>query len=224
MNQSEMRILSVNLGRATPLAKAKPSGVSGIYKLPTPEPVDITRLGIPGDAICDTENHGGVDQAVYLYGEPDYIWWSHELGMQLQPGTFGENLTVSGLESAHAWIGDRLAIGSVLLEVTSPRIPCVTLAARMGDPQFVKRFRRAERPGLYCRVLQEGSVQAGDEVLYTRYSGEAFPAIEMFRHFYEPQLDETTLRRHLAAPVHYKDRAEKERQLAALLKGRNRES
>ena len=81
-----------------------------------------------------------------------------------EPGTFGENLTIAGVETAQALIGDRLAIGDVLLEVTSPRIPCVTLAARMGDPGFVKRFRAAERPGFYCRVLQEGFVRAGDAV------------------------------------------------------------
>jgi MOSC domain-containing protein YiiM len=174
-------------------------------------------LGLRGDAICDTENHGGVDQAVYIYGAPDYAWWSQELGRELMPGTFGENLTISGLESAQAWIGDRLTIGAVVLEVTSPRIPCVTLAARIGDPTFVKRYRRAERPGIYCRVLQEGEVQTGDPVIYTRYAGEAFPALEMFRDFYDPRLDEATLRRHLAAPVHYKDRADKEQKLADLL-------
>ena len=147
----------------------------------------MTKLGLPGDAIVDTENHGGVDQALYLYTTPDYEWWSAELGRELKPGTFGENLTVSEIESAKLSIGDRLHIGEVILEVTSPRIPCVTLAARMEDPTFVKRFRHAERPGLYCRVIQEGTIQAGETVIYEPYTQPTILAIEMFRNFYKPQ-------------------------------------
>lgn len=101
-----------------------------------------------------------------------------------------------------------------MLEVTSPRVPCVTLAVRMGDPAFVKRFRHAERPGVYCRVLQEGFVQVGDEVRLESYKGDALGVLEMFRHFYEPKLDEATLRRHLAAPIAVRDRVEKEVALA----------
>lgn len=217
MTTKPLYLLSVNIGQAQPIQNAKSSGLTGIFKQPSNEAVFISRLGLKDDAICDTKNHGGVDQAVYVYGGPDYDWWARELGAPLEPGTFGENLTIAGIETAQALIGDRLAIGEVLLEVTSPRIPCVTLAARMGEPGFVKRYRHAERPGFYCRVLQEGFVRAGDAILYERYSGEPFSVLEMFRDYYEPHLDETTLRRHLAAPVHYKDRAEKGQKLAELL-------
>jgi MOSC domain-containing protein YiiM len=212
-----MRLISVNLGQEQTQQNGNRLETTGIYKNPTPEAVHVSALGLKGDVVCDTKHHGGPDQAVYVYGGADYAWWAQELGRELAPGTFGENLTISGLESAQAWIGDRLMIGSVLLEVTSPRIPCVTLAARMGDPAFARRFRQAERPGLYCRVLQEGQVRAGDLVTYTRYPGQAFPALEMFRDFYEPQHDEAALRRHLAAPVHYKDRTDKEQKLAKIL-------
>lgn len=213
-----MHLVSVNVGK-TQSIEAK-SGRTGIFKRGQDAPVRVTELGLEGDAICDTENHGGVDQAVYLYGEPDYAWWSETLGRVLEPGTFGENLTVSELESGTLAIGDRFRIGDVLLEITAPRVPCVTLATRMGDPAFVKRFRHAERPGVYCRVLQEGSVQAGDEVTFEPYKGERLGALEMFRQFYEPRLDEATLRRHLAAPVATRDRAEKEAALARLLQDR----
>lgn len=146
------------------------------------------------------------------------------LGCELPPGTFGENLTITELESGVVCIGDRWHIGSVILEVTAPRIPCVTLAARMGDPSFVRRFREAERPGLYCRVIQEGSVQIGDPVTWERYSGGTVGAIELFRDFYAPHLDEATLRRHLAAPIGARDRNEKEAQLGKLLADRSRAS
>jgi MOSC domain-containing protein YiiM len=208
-NNNEMRLVSVNLGQERPIQGAKLSGKTGIYKLPAKEPVQIGALGLAGDTICDTENHGGVDQAVYIYSTPDYAWWSLALGTELGPGTFGENLTITGLESARVLIGDRLSLGSVVLEVTSPRAPCVTLAARMGDPEFVKRFKAAERPGLYCRVIQAGAVQEGDEVTYQPYAGETISILEMFRDYYKKELDEATIRRYLAAPVHYKDRDEK---------------
>lgn len=210
-----MQLVSVNLGRAEAIANAKASGKTGIFKREADGPVWVSKLGLQGDTICDTKNHGGVDQAVYVYGMPDYEWWSAALDRALAPGTFGENLTIAGLESARLFIGDRLRVGEVVLEITAPRIPCVTLAQRMGDPAFVKRFRAAERPGLYCRVLREGLVQAGEPVVLAA-GARGLSAIEMFRDFFAPQRDEATLRRHLAAPIAIRDREEKEMLLHAL--------
>ena len=211
-----MQVISVNIGRSQAI-KAKASGYTGIYKLPSDGPVQVTSYGLVGDVICDTENHGGVDQAVYVYGTPDYAWWSETLGKELAPGTFGENLTITELVSAEMTIGDRLHLGTVTLEVTAPRIPCATLAARMGDPTFVKRFRVAERPGLYCRVIREGVVQVGDQVSVEPYQGEPVPAIELFRYFFAPDHQEATIRRHLAAPIAIRDRVDKEQQLQKVL-------
>ena len=187
-------------------------------------PVEITTGGLVGDTIVDTKNHGGPDQAVYIYGQVDYAWWSVVLGQDLPPGAFGDNLTISELESASFSVGDRLQVGKVILEVTAPRIPCVTLATRMGDPSFVRRFRAAERPGLYCRVIEEGFVQPNDLVVLIPRSGEAVPVIELFRFFYERDKDEATLHRHLAAPIAIRDRVEKEQQLAKLLAGQDGEA
>lgn len=212
-----MQLTSVNVGQERPMPNAKASGKTGIYKLPVQGPVEITYAGLAGDAICDLKHHGGADQAVYIYSTPDYAWWAGELGHKLAPGTFGENLTITEMESAQVSIGDRLHIGSVILEVTAPRMPCVTLATRMGDPAFAERFRAAERPGLYGRVIRTGWVQAGDAVTLERLSGETVSAIELFRDFYKPALTEATLRRHLAAPISIRDRAEKERRLAESL-------
>jgi MOSC domain-containing protein YiiM len=214
---ADLRVLSVNVGREERIEGAKTSGKSGIFKRPVESSVTITLNGLSGDEISDKENHGGVDQAVYLFGSPDYEWWSEELGRELEPGTFGENLTVSGLESAGMCIGDRFVVGPVVLEVTAPRIPCVTLAVRMGDPAFLKRFRRAERPGLYCRVIRPGEVAAGDRVRSEPYSGERVPAIEVFRAFFDPDPDVAVLRRHLAAPVAVRAREMDERRLARVL-------
>jgi MOSC domain-containing protein YiiM len=196
-----MQLISVNLGHERSIRNGKPSGKTGIYKLPVTKAVQVTVEGLSGDFICDTQNHGGADQAIYVYGQPDYDWWSRELGRELAPGTFGENLTISGLESASISIGDLLHVGPVTLQVTAPRIPCVTLAARMDDPAFVKRFRHGERPGLYCRVLKEGSLRVGDEVWHEAYAQETVTALEMFRHWYEPIQDEDWLRRYRVAPI-----------------------
>lgn len=196
-----MRLISVNLGRAQVVEHGGFSDLTGILKTPTPGAVEITPLGLAGDAVVDAKHHGGVDQAVYIYGAPDYAWWSMQLGDELAPGTFGENLTIDGLESADLRIGDILHIGAVSLQVTAARIPCATLAARMGDPGFVKRFRAAERPGAYCRVLQAGAVQAGDPVTLERWRGETITLVEMFRSYYDPQPSAETIRRHLAAPI-----------------------
>jgi len=211
-----MHVLSINVGAAQPIQNAKASGKTGIYKRPVDGRVAVTVDGLVDDAICDTENHGGVDQAVYVYGTPDYAWWSAALAQELAPGTFGENLTITELESAQLSIGDRLHIGSVILEVTAPRVPCVTLARRMDDPAFLKRFRAAERPGLYCRVIQAGHIQAGDQVTIEPYQGETITAIEIFRTFFAAHPDAATLRRHLAAPIAIRDRVAKEQQLREL--------
>ena len=142
-----MHVVSVHRGQAEPMSTAKASGCTGIYKRPLLGAVAITADGLSGDAMCDTENHGGVEQAIYIYGTPDYAWWSRTLGRVLEPGIFGENLPVTGRASAHVFVGDRVHIGTVTLEVTAPRIPCVTLARRMDDPAGLKKFRAAERPG-----------------------------------------------------------------------------
>ncbi len=210
-----MHLLSVNIGKAQQQTYQGSVETTGIYKLPVEGPVEIGYLGIEGDAICDSEHHGGPDQALYLYGMADYAYWEQELGRELAPGTFGENLTISELESASFNVGDVLYIGSVALQVTAPRIPCSTFARRMGDPQWVKRFREAERPGLYVRVLKEGVVCAGDRVTVERYCGETLSIREMFREHYVKEKSEASLRRHLNAPISMRVRHKLEAQLKA---------
>lgn len=206
-----MNILSVNIAKPQPI-DAK-SGQTGIYKKPQSAPVLIEKLGLVGDAIIDLENHGGVDQAVYLYGQPDYDWWSEQLGRELSPGTFGENLTINGLESADLHIGDRFLIGDVILEVTSPRIPCVTISKRMGDPKFVKKFLAAKRTGIYCRVLSDGEVSAGMAIEFEAFDGVKISVNEMLVDYLNPSKE--TMRRYLQAPIHWKGRADYEAKLSA---------
>ncbi len=202
-----MQLLSVNVGQRQPIA-AK-DGSSGIFKRPVGQPVQVGRLGLVGDHIQDTKNHGGPDQAVYVYTQPDYDHWAALLNQALAPGSFGENLLISELESASVPIGTQLRVGEAVLEVTSARLPCDTLSARMNDPQFVKRFRRERRPGFYARVLQEGAVQVGDRVtLVYPLADDAPTVLDAFEFFYAKSPRREQMERLLSAPVHHKLRAE----------------
>ncbi|PWB70195.1 MAG: MOSC domain-containing protein [Anaerolineales bacterium] len=211
-----MKLLSINIGRERQQQRKDYVETTGIYKLPVDGPVEIKSLGIEGDAICDKKNHGGPDQALYIYGGADYAWWEGELGKQLAPGTFGDNLTISGLESAVFNVGDYLLIGEVTLQITSPRIPCGTFATRMSDPQWVKKFRAAERPGLYVRVIKEGVIKAGDPVTIEKYSGETVSIVQMYRDHYDKDHGEELLRQYLNSPIDIRSRVSFEEELQKL--------
>ena len=212
-----MKLLSINIGRERQHQRNDYVETTGIYKIPVDGPVEIKSLGIEGDAIIDTKNHGGPDQALYIYGGADYTWWSQEIGKELAPGTFGDNLTISDLVSAQFNVGDYLHIGQVRLQVTSPRIPCGTFATRMGDSQWVKKFRHTERPGLYVRVINEGIIKAGDPVTVEKYSGETFSIVQMYRDHYDKKYSEELLRRYLNSPIDIRSREYMEGELQKLL-------
>jgi MOSC domain-containing protein YiiM len=211
-----MQLDSVNLGEERALQHKDRVEHTGIFKFSVEGSVKVTKLGLEGDVILSKKHHGGPDQAVYVYGGADYAWWSEELNTQIFPGTFGDNLTVSDLESAQFNIGDAIHIGDITLQVTAPRIPCATFAARMNDPQWIKRFRHAERPGLYCRVIKEGFVKADDTVSIVSYTDETISVLEMFRDYYDRNKSEETLRRHLNAPIAIRDRRDLEANLRKL--------
>jgi MOSC domain-containing protein YiiM len=211
-----MIVVSVNLGEKRVLQRKERVETTGIFKIPTDEPVKVTKLGLEGDVIVSKKHHGGPDQAIYVYGGADYAWWAKELGREILPGTFGENLTISDLESARFNVGDMLHIADVTLQVSAPRIPCKTFAARMDDSLWVKKFRYAERPGLYCRVLKEGFVRAGDSVSVEKFTGETVSILDMFRDYYYQNKSEETLLRYLNAPIAIRDRNSFEDQLQRL--------
>lgn len=170
-------LLSVNVG--SPEVLPGSASPTGIVKLPRSGPVMIDEMGVLGDAVMDKKHHGGRDQAVYIYLQSDYDWWAGEVDRPFPPGTFGDNLTIGGIDGAGLAIGDRLQIGDVLLEVTYHRTPCATLGRKMGDPRWVKRFAKALRPGAYMRVLVSGTVEAGMDVAYQPFVGERVTVSEL---------------------------------------------
>ena len=204
-----MNIVSVNVGQPQDITLGKHHSLSGIDKKTVPGQVKVGGMGLEGDHIMSKKHHGGPDQAVYLYSLEDYSAFAAvltERGQVLAPGSFGENLTVQGLESAGVRIGTRLQIGEVLLEITAPRIPCATFAAHMGDAGFVKVFRQMRRPGLYARVLKTGLVGAGDTVT-VQDGPESAPTVgEQFELYYDPSPSREELERSLAAPIAIRSR------------------
>lgn len=158
------RVVSVNTGHGRDEEWAGRLKRTAIDKRPVAGPVAVGRLGLAGDEQVDKPDHGGYEQALYAYAREDLDWWVERLGRELASGTFGENITTSGLEVTGGLIGEVWRLGSAVVQVTSPRIPCAVFAGWMDEHQWVKRFAAAGRVGAYLRVLEEGQVSAGDPV------------------------------------------------------------
>jgi len=158
------RVISVNVGRGKDAAWAGQLRRTAIDKRPVPGPVEVGWLGLAGDEQSDTENHGGREQALYAYGREDLDWWVERLSRELAGGMFGENITTGGVDVTGTLIGEIWQLGTAVVQVTSPRIPCVVFAGWLDEHHWVKRFASAGRPGAYLRVLEQGVVQAGDRL------------------------------------------------------------
>jgi MOSC domain-containing protein YiiM len=159
------RVLSVNVGRPAQLSVRRGRPVmSAIVKAPVAGRVRVEGVNLAGDRQADLRVHGGPDKAVYAYAAEDAAWWAAELRRPIAPGMFGENLTTEGVDVSGAVIGERWRVGSVLLEVSQPRLPCAKLGIRFGDPLMVRRFGEASRPGAYLRIVEEGELGAGDAI------------------------------------------------------------
>ena len=159
------RLISVNVGRPRQIGvrRGRPL-MSAIGKAPVQGRVRVAGVNVEGDDQADRLVHGGPDKAVYAYASEDTAFWAADLGRELGPGAFGENLTTEGHDVSGAVVGERWRIGDVELEVCQPRLPCHKLAAQMGEPLMVKRFARASRPGAYLRIVVEGELGAGDAI------------------------------------------------------------
>ncbi|CAM5682915.1 MOSC domain-containing protein OS=Streptomyces cyaneofuscatus OX=66883 GN=G3I52_16030 PE=4 SV=1 [Streptomyces cyaneofuscatus] len=187
-----MRLLSVNVGRPTPLPSAGgPGGLSGIDKRPfegsvrvsDPGPKGTGGSGLVGDAVCDLRHHGGSDQAVYAFAREELDAWERQLGgRELANGSFGENLTTVGVDVSGALIGERWRVGAeLLLEVTSGRIPCRTFADHVKEEKWVRRFTQEAVTGAYLRVIEPGTIRAGDPVEIVHRPDHEITAALQFR-------------------------------------------
>jgi MOSC domain-containing protein YiiM len=162
-------LVSVNVGRPRIVEWQGRTVMSAIWKDPVDGPIRVDGVNLAGDDQADRRVHGGLDKAVYAYASEDYDWWAASAG-RLAPGTFGENLTTAGIDVNESVLGDRWHVGSAVLEVTQPRMPCFKLGMRMGDPGFPARFLAAGRPGTYLRIVVPGTVASGDSIVVERAS------------------------------------------------------
>ena len=164
MSTLSAKIISVNVGKPKHFDYKGRQAKSAIWKSPVTDKIIARGINLDGDEQADREAHGGFDKAVYAYAREDAEWWEQQIGRSIAHGEFGENLTTEGIEVNDALIGERWQIGSVILEVSEPRIPCWRLGVRMQDKSFPKKFTKALRPGPYFRIIQEGELGTGDTI------------------------------------------------------------
>lgn len=191
------RVLSVNVGIPREFQYHGRPARSAIWKSPVAGRIRARGVNLEGDDQADRKAHGGPDKAVYVYAVEDAHWWENEIGRSLAYGEFGENLTTEGVDVNAALIGERWQIGTTLLELSEPRIPCWRLGVRMNDPAFLRRFTQALRPGSYLRLIVEGDIGAGDPIQVVDRPDHDLTVRDVFR-IYTRDRDEMT--RLLAVP------------------------
>jgi MOSC domain-containing protein YiiM len=157
-------VVSVHVGRPRTVSTRRGAVTTAIWKNPVEGRVAVRGVNLDGDDQADRSVHGGPDKAVYAYALEEVRAWENELGRDLGEAAFGQNLTTQGIDVSGALIGERWSIGSTLLEVAQPRLPCFKLGLRIGTPGFVKQFAQASRPGAYLRIVAEGDIGARDPI------------------------------------------------------------
>src|ERR1700683_1728948 len=194
-----MKLISLNVARPRLVVYQGTTINTGIFKQPVSGPVQLRTLNLDGDRQADLTVHGGPYKAVYAYPSEHYDYWRQQLpGFDLPWGMFGENFTTTGLSEAELHIGDRLQIGSAVLLVRQPRMPCYKLAAKFQRDDMIERFLRSGRSGLYFSVEQEGEVGEGDSFELISQVGQAITSAEMNRLFFPDKYNRSLLEKAIA--------------------------
>jgi len=154
---------------------------SAIWKSPVAGRVVARGVNLEGDDQADRKAHGGFDKAVYAYAIEDLQWWEQEIGRPMEHGQFGENLTTEGIDVNGALVGERWQVGTVVLEVSEPRVPCWRFGVRMDDVKFPRRFTEAMRPGAYLRIITEGELGKGDSIRILEKPDHTLTVRDIFR-------------------------------------------
>lgn len=196
------KLLSLNVGKPKDVPWQGRTVHTGIFKAPADGPLMVRRLNIDGDGQGDLGGHGGENRAVLVYQRQSYDHWRAELGRDdLEYGQFGENFTVDGLPDAEVCIGDRYRIGEAEFEVTQPRVTCFRVGMRLGEPRMPALLVAHHRPGFYLRVIREGHVEAGDEIVRTRTGRHELSVADVDALLYLPGRDAETLRKAVDIPA-----------------------
>jgi MOSC domain-containing protein YiiM len=181
MAASAGRVLSVNVGGVREFAYQGRPAKSAIWKTPVAGRIAVRGINLAGDDQADRKAHGGPDKVVYAYAIEDARWWQQQIGRSLEYGEFGENLTAEGIGVNDALVGERWQVGTTVLEVSEPRVPCWRLGVRMNDKMFPRRFTAALRPGAYLRLIAEGTIGAGDEIKVIERPNHGLTVRDVFR-------------------------------------------
>lgn len=198
-----MRILSVNVGEPRQIQTANGIVLTAIFKSPVEGAIPLRKYNLEGDRQADLTVHGGPWKAVYLYPYEHYSYWASELpGMDLPFGVFGENLTSEGITEDVVHIGDRFRIGSTILQVSQPRMPCYKLALRFGRSDMVKRFWNSGRSGIYFSIVQEGELQRGDVIQQIDAGAERVSVADVVRLFKREITEPELFVRAMRTPLH----------------------
>ncbi len=196
------RLLSVNVGRPREIAWRGRMVYTSVWKEPVKGRRLVRRLNVDGDAQGDLAGHGGEHRAVLVYQMDSYRYWEQELHRNdFTFGQFGENFTVEGLSDNEVSIGDRFRIGGAVFEVTQPRVTCYRVGIRMGEPRMAAFLVAHRRPGFYLRVLEEGEVGAGDEIVRVFQDSERLTVAECDALLYLPGATKEELERALRIPA-----------------------
>ena len=198
----EMRVVSVNVGSPRRVQVDGRVVLTSIYKTPVNGRVAVRNYNLEGDRQSDLRVHGGPYKAVYLYPSEHYDYWAEELpGADLPFGAFGENLTTAGLNEESAHIGDRFRIGSVVLQVTQPRMPCFKLALRFNRADMVQRFWNSGRSGIYFSISREGELGSGDTIERVAADPEEVSVADVVRLYKGDTSNGALVARALRAPL-----------------------
>src|SRR5580704_3865623 len=196
------RLLSVNVGLPRDVTWQGRTVHTAIWKTPVEGRRMVRRLNIEGDGQGDLAGHGGERRAVFVYQMDSYRYWQNQLGRNdFAYGQFGENFTVDGLPDAEVCIGDRYRIGGALFEVTQPRVTCYRVGIRMNEPDMPALLVKHGRPGFYFRVLEEGEVEAGNEITRVAPGPEQMSVSEVNALLYLPGHPRDQLERALRIPA-----------------------
>lgn len=175
------KVLSINVAKRIHTGEWTGSeGRTGIDKEPVSGHISFEKNGVSGDSVIDKKVHGGYDKAVYAYAIEDAKWWEEEIGRTLRYGSFGENLTTAGIDLNRSLIGERWSVGSCILEVSEPRIPCRVFAGFWDRPTLIKEFTEAKRSGTYLRIINEGEICAGDEITVISKPSHQISVLDIF--------------------------------------------
>ncbi len=196
------RVVSVNVGMPRTISAGGRPVVTSIFKSPVAGRVAVRQHNIEGDRQSDLTVHGGPNKAVYLYPEEHYSYWREQLpDMELLPGVFGENLTTRGVLEEDFQIGDRIRIGTTLLQITQPRMPCFKLGIRFGRADMVKRFWLSGRSGIYFSIVEEGELAAGDPIELASREEMGISVADVVALYRGTKTDADLMRRALSAPL-----------------------